>query len=365
MNNNLKELLALGQSPWYDNIDRRMIQNGELKKLFNLGITGVTSNPSIFEKAVNGSSIYDSSIKELSKAGKSPDEICDLITIQDIQSAADLLLDNYKESKGRDGYVSLEVNPDYAYETDKTIEQAKRIHKDVARPNLMIKVPGTNEGYEAIRVLTRDGINVNVTLLFSLNHYEASARAYIDGIRQRIENGNSAENVCSVASVFVSRVDTKVDKMLEDINIDSLKGKIAVANVKMIYQRFKELFYGKDWDDFVSNGAGIQRVLWGSTSSKNPAFSDVKYVDELIGKDTINTLPDSTLQAFLDHGNPTLTIEEDLDKNRQYLDLLKQQGIDIELVCDEIQREGVDAFQASFRKLKEAIADKATSSTSR
>ena len=362
MSNNLKALLSLGQSPWYDNIDRRIIQNGKLENLFDLGITGVTSNPSIFEKAVNGSSVYDSSIKELAKAGKPPDEICDFITIQDIQSAADLLYENYKASGGRDGYVSLEVNPDYAYETDKTIEQAKRIHKDVARPNLMIKVPGTKEGYEAIRVLTREGINVNVTLLFSLNQYEYSARAYIDGIRQRIENGNPAEKVCSVASVFVSRVDTKVDKMLEYINIDSLKGKIAVANVKMIYQRFKELFYGKDWDGLVSKGADIQRVLWGSTSSKNPAYSDVKYVDELIGKDTINTLPDSTLQAFLEHGNPRLTIEEDLDKARQQLDLLEQQGVDLNIVCDEIQREGVDAFQASFKQLKEAVADKAKSS---
>ena len=363
MSNNLKALLALGQSPWYDNIDRRIIHNGKLENLFGLCITGVTSNPSIFEKAVNGSSVYDSSIKELARAGKPPDEICDFITIQDIQSAADLLYDNYKAS-GRDGYVSLEVNPDYAYETEKTIDHAKRIHKDVARPNLLIKIPGTKEGYEAIRVLTRDGINVNVTLLFSLNHYEASARAYIDGIKQRLENGNSVEKVCSVASVFVSRVDTKVDKILEDINIDSLKGKIAVANVKMIYQRFKELFYGKAVDDLVLNGAGIQRVLWGSTSSKNPAYSDVKYVDELIGNNTINTLPDSTLQASLDHGNPRLTIEEDLDKARQHLELLEQQGVDLNMVCDEIQQQGVDAFRDSFWKLKDAVADKAKSSIS-
>ena len=360
--NNLKVLLELGQSPWYDNIDRRIIQNGKIENLFGLGITGVTSNPSIFEKAVNGSSIYDYSIKELARAGKSSDEICDLITIQDIQSAADLLYDTYKASGGRDGYVSLEVNPDYAYDTDKTIEQAKRIHKDVDRPNLMIKIPGTKEGYEAIRVLTRDGININVTLLFSLNHYEASAKAYIDGIRQRIENNNSVEKVCSVASVFVSRVDTKIDKILEDMNVNSLKGKIAVANVKMIYQMFKELFNDKDWDDLVSKGAGIQRVLWGSTSSKNAAYSDVKYVDELIGKDTINTLPDSTLQAFLDHGNPRLTIEEGLGKARKDLILLEQQGVDLNSVCDEIQRDGVVSFQASFRKLKDAIADKANSS---
>ena len=362
--NNLKTLLAVGQSPWYDNIDRRLIQNGELKRLFSLGVTGVTSNPSIFEKAVNGSSVYDSRIRELAERGMAPDEICHLITVQDIQSASDLLYDTYEASDGRDGYVSLEVDPDYAYDPARTIDHARKIHKDVARPNLMIKVPGTKDGYEAIKVLTRDGINVNITLLFSLRHYEASSQAYIDGIKERLGDGNSVERVCSVASVFVSRVDTKVDKMLEDLNIDSLKGRAAVANAKMIYQRFKELFYGGAFGDLASNGARVQRVLWGSTSTKDPAYSDVKYVDELIGKDTINTLPHSTLEAFLDHGSPRLTIEENLEQARQDLDLLQQKTIDLTKVCDEIQQEGVDAFSASFRKLVAAVGDKAASSRS-
>jgi len=358
-NNNLKTLFEIGQSPWYDNIDRRLIQNGTLEKLFCLGITGVTSNPSIFEKAVNGSSIYDSSIQEPARAGKSPDEICNLITVQDIQSAADLLYDTYEATRGRDGYVSLEVNPDYAYDSGKTIDQARKIQEEVARPNLMIKVPGTREGCEAIRVLTREGININVTLLFSLEHYEASARAYTDGIRERLDSGVPAERICSVASVFISRVDTKVDKTLEDLKMDGLKGKAAVANAKMIYQKFKEIFYNGAFGDLASRGACIQRVLWGSTSTKNPEYSDVKYVDELIGKDTINTLPHSTLEAFLDHGSPRLTIEEDLDQARQHLDMLQQQGIDLNKTCDEIQKQGIDAFRVSFEKLMAAVADKA------
>lgn len=359
--NNLKTLLAVGQSPWYDNIDRRLIQNGKLEKLFGLGITGVTSNPSIFEKAVTGSSVYDSRIRELAEVGKSPDEICHLITTQDIQSAADLLYDTYEATDGRDGYVSLEVDPDYAYDPERTIDHARRIHQDVARPNLMIKVPGTKEGYGAIKVLTRDGINVNVTLLFSLRHYEVSSMAYIDGLKERLRDGNSVNRVCSVASVFVSRVDTKIDEILEDLKIDSLKGKIAVANARMIYQRFKELFHSGTFGGLASNGARVQRVLWGSTSTKNPAYSDLKYVDELIGKNTINTLPHSTLEAFLDHGTPRLTIEEDLDKVREDLDLLQQEGIDLNKICDEIQQEGVDAFSVSFRKLMDAVAHKAGS----
>ena len=358
-NNNLETLLAVGQSPWYDNIDRRLIENGKLEGLFRSGITGVTSNPSIFEKAVSGSSVYDSSIQQLAEGGKSPYEICDLITRQDIQSAADMLYDTYEASRAKDGYVSLEVDPEYADEAEKTIDDARRIHKEVARPNLMIKVPGTKEGCKAVKVLTRDGININVTLLFSLRHYEASAMAYIDGLKERLGDGNSVEKVCSVASVFVSRVDTKIDKIVENLRIDRLKGKIAVANVKMIYQRFKELFHNGFFADDASNGARIQRVLWGSTSTKNPVYSDVKYVDELIGEDTINTLPHSTLEAFLDHGTPRLTIEEGLHKARQHLDLLQQQGIDLDKICDEIQQEGVAAFSASFKKLMDAVADKA------
>ena len=358
--NSLVALAALGQSPWYDNIDRRLIQNGQLQKLIALGVMGVTSNPSIFEKAINGSAIYDETIQALAKAGKSPEQIYDVITVQDVQSTADLLSETYKKTRGRDGYVSLEVLPEYAHDPAKTIDDARRIHQEVARPNLMIKVPGTQEGPEAIRVLTREGINVNVTLLFSLEHYEASAKAYLDGLRERLGDGDSLEDVCSVASVFVSRVDTKVDKRLKELKEDRLKGKIAVANAKMIYQRFKALFFGQTFRGLASHGAQIQRVLWGSTSTKNPDYVDVKYVDELIGKDTVNTLPHNTLEAFLDHGTPKLSIEKNLNKEKEYLEQLKHLRIDLNEVCDEIQKQGVDAFSESFNQLIDAIRRKTT-----
>jgi transaldolase len=329
-----------------------------MAELVGLGITGVTSNPSIFEKAVNRSATYDSPIQELGKAGRSVEEICNMITIEDIRSAADILLGIYSKTEALDGYVSLEVNPDYAYDAEETIKQAREIHQAVDRPNLMIKVPGTKEGRKAIRVLTREGVNINVTLLFSVRHYEASATAYIDGIRDRLEDGNPISAVCSVASVFVSRVDTRLDERLANLELDQLKGKIAVANAKMIYQKYRALFFPGLFGEIASKGGHVQRLLWGSTSTKNPAYSDVKYVNELIGQDTINTLPHSTLEAFLDHGTPALSIEKDLEQARKDLDILRQEGVDIDEVCDDIQREGVDAFSASYKKLLDAIAKK-------
>lgn len=357
--NNLTALAAMGQSPWYDNIDRRLIQNGQLQKLISLGVRGVTSNPSIFEKAVNGSAVYDETIQALARAGNSPEQIYDVITVQDVQSAADLLSETYNKTRGRDGYVSLEVLPKYAHDPAKTIDHARRIHKEVARPNLMIKVPGTKEGPEAITVLTREGINVNVTLLFSLQHYEASAMAYVDGLRERLRAGRALDDVCSVASVFVSRVDTKVDQRLDELKEEGLKGKIAVANAKMIYQRFRALFFDQTFGELASQGAQIQRVLWGSTSTKNPDYVDVKYVDELIGRDSINTLPHRTLEAFLDHGSAQLRIERDLNGEKAYLERLKDLGINLNTMCDEIQKEGVKVFSDAFDQLIDAIGRKA------
>jgi transaldolase len=362
--NNLRALAALGQSPWYDNIDRRLILNGQLQKLVSQGVTGVTSNPSIFEKAINGSDVYDETIQALAKQGNTPEQIYDVITVQDVQSAADLLFEIYQQSRGMDGYVSLEVLPEYAHDPARTIDDARRIRKAVARPNLMIKVPGTKEGPEAIRVLTREGINVNVTLLFSLEHYQASAMAYMDGLRERLGDGLALDDVYSVASVFVSRVDTKVDKQLDEFEERGLKGKIAVANAKMIYQKFRALFFDQTFKELVSQGAQVQRVLWGSTSTKNPDYADVKYVDELIGRDSINTLPHQTLEAFLDHGTPTLSIEKDLKEEKAYLERLKDFGINLNMLCDEIQKEGVEAFADSFDQLIDAIARKATSPSS-
>lgn len=359
--NNLFALAELGQSPWYDNIDRNIILNGKLKALFDMGVMGVTSNPSIFEKAISGSSVYDHAIKEMTAKGKSPLEIYDELTVEDVQSAADLLTGVYEKTKGMDGYVSLEVNPDYAHDTKKTIKNAQFLHKAVGRPNLMIKVPGTKEGPEAVRILTRQGINVNVTLLFSLNHYEASARAYIAGLRDRVKDGLSLDPVCSVASLFISRVDSAVDKLLDGKKVSGLTGRAAVANAKMIYQRFKQLCIGEEFNDLRSAGARIQRVLWGSTSTKNPDYSDVKYVDELIGKDTVNTLPHKTLEALLDHATIRLTIEDHLDEEKAVLDELKRSGIDLNRLCDEIQEQGVAAFSTSFHQLIKAIEKKAKS----
>jgi transaldolase len=352
--NKLMTLATLGQSPWYDNIDRRIIQNGELKRFFDLGIRGVTSNPSIFEKAIIGSSIYDETIQKLAKKGRSPLEIYDIVTVQDVQSAADLLSGVYDKTQGRDGYVSLEVLPEYADDPVKTIYNARKIHEQVARQNLMIKVPGTKEAPEAIQVLTAEGLNINVTLLFSLEHYEQCAMAYIEGLKDRLKDGNPINTVSSVASVFVSRLDTAIDKVLDHSNA-SLKGKIAVANAKMIYQRFKEVFYGEIFEDLRSKGANIQRVLWGSTSTKNPDYSDVKYVDELIGKDTVNTLPHKTLEALLDHATLKPTIEDNLDKEKGHLKELKGLGIELNKICDDIQEQGVDAFCSSFNQLIDAI----------
>lgn len=357
--NNLFALSELGQSPWYDNIDRNIILNGELKKLFDLGVMGVTSNPSIFEKAVKGSSVYDDAIKEMAAKGKSPIEIYDILTVQDVQSAADLLFDVYKKTRGLDGYVSLEVNPDHAYNIQKTIENARMLHHAVGRPNVMIKVPGTKEGPAAIRILTREGINVNVTLLFSLDHYEAAARAYMAGLRDRVKEEKPINSVCSVASLFISRVDTAVDKALDGQNNSRLKGRAAVANAKMIYQRFKQLFFGKEFDDLRSEGACMQRVLWGSTSTKNPEYKDLKYVEELIGKHTINTLPHSTLKALLDDATIRLTIEENLQEEKVVLEELESLEIDLNKLCDHIQEQGVNAFATSFHQLIEAIEKKA------
>lgn len=355
--NKLMTLATLGQSPWYDNIDRKIIQNGELKRFFDLGITGVTSNPSIFEKAISGSSIYDETIQELAKKGRSPLEIYDIVTVQDVQSAADLLSSVYDKTQGKDGYVSLEVLPEYAHDPVKTIDNARKIHEQVARRNLMIKVPGTKEAPEAIQVLTAEGLNINVTLLFSLEHYEQCAMAYIEGLKDRLKDGHPVENICSVASVFVSRLDTAIDRVLDHSNA-SLKGKIAVANAKMIYQSFKEVFYGEIFKDLRSKGANIQRVLWGSTSTKNPDYSDVKYVDELIGKDTVNTLPHKTLEALLDHATLKPTIEDNLDKEKAHLKELKSLGIELNKICDDIQEQGVDAFFNSFNYLIDAIVSK-------
>ena len=356
--NTLVELARAGQSPWYDNIDRRFIKNGKLKKLFDSGILGVTSNPTIFEKAVSASSEYDSEIKELSAQGKGALDIYNTLTLKDISAAADLLKNTYEKTNHLDGYVSIEVLPEFAHDAGKTVESAREIFRTLARPNIMIKVPGTDEAPEAIRELIKEGVNVNVTLLFSVRQYEKCALAYIEGLERRLAQGEDIGNVFSVASIFVSRVDTKVDKMLESTEGTHLEGKIAVANSKMIYQKFKELNSCARFQELKSKGANLQRVLWASTSTKNAAYSDVKYVEELIGQHTINTMPPQTIDAFLVHGKVKPAVENRLDRARTDLDNLKALGIDIDDLCREIQDAGVLAFQNSFNKLIRSIEQK-------
>lgn len=353
--NTLKRLYDLGQSPWYDNIDRRLIASGGLKQIIENGIMGLTSNPTIFEKAVAASDIYNKQIEMLAKRRMSPKEIYDEITISDVRDAADLLKDIYIKSGRIDGYVSIEVYPEYAHSAKDTISYAKMLFNKIKRENIMIKVPGTKGGCEAVRALVRDGINVNVTLLFSLAHYERAASAYIDGLRDRIKDGRIVKGIASVASVFISRIDTWIDKMLDEKKDPLLRGKAAVANTKLIYQRFKELFGYKNFGDLRRKGAFVQRPLWASTSTKDPSYSDVKYVDELIGRDTINTIPHTAMDAFLDHGRPSLTIEKDVSGAQDILRNLSGLGIDITSACQAIQDDGVKAFQASFDKLIAAI----------
>ncbi len=367
--NKLKKLCQLGQSPWYDNIDRRLIENGELKKLFEAGIVGVTSNPTIFEKAINGSSVYDQKIVALKKTGATIDLIYDELTADDVRDACDMLSGVYEQTKGLDGYVSIEVLPAYAHDALKTVEYARYIHKKVGRKNVMIKVPGTREAPSAVRVLTAEGINVNVTLLFSVAQYERVAEAFIDGLRSRLGEGKDIVGINSVASVFISRIDTKIDSLIdvfanrtnnfdEKQGINLLKGKIAIANAKNIYQRFKELFNERNFGDLKARGARVQRPLWASTSTKNPLYSDCIYVDNLIGPMTVNTMPHQTVEAFLDHGKIILSLEADLQGAAIYLSQIQDLGINLDTVCEDAQNEGIVAFERSFDTLMSAIKSK-------
>lgn len=357
----LKELLRHGQSIWLDYIRRSLITSGELKRLVEEdGLRGVTSNPTIFEKAIAGSTDYDGALSaELRKdpqadAGK----LFETLAIEDIQMAADVLRPVYDETGGADGFVSLEVSPHLAQDTEGTIREAKRLWQAVGRPNLMIKVPATAAGIPAIETLIADGVNVNITLMFSLSHYEAVAQAYIRGL----ERCSEPHKISSVASFFVSRVDTMVDRALEkhgSTQTKKLFGKIAVANSKAVYHRFREIFYGEPFAQLRKKGARVQRPLWASTGTKNPAYSDVLYVEELIGPDTVNTLPPATLNAFKDHGKVRgVTVEERLLEAESDLLRLKDLGLDLDAIAQKLQADGVDAFATSFEQLLAALEEK-------
>ena len=356
----LHHLLDLGQSIWMDYIRREMITSGELRDYVDRGLRGLTSNPSIFMKAITGGGAYDDDLEKLA-ANKGVKEIYEAIAIKDIQMAADVLRPVYEETARADGYVSLEVDPHLAHDAAGSIQEARSLFERVNRPNLYIKIPGTQEGIPAVKTLIAEGYNINITLMFSLDQYEAVAQAYLSGLEKLAERGGDLSKVTSVASFFVSRIDVKVDDMLaelKDPKAGELNGKIGIANAKMAYQRFKQTFRGERWEKLSNRGAHLQRVLWASTSTKNPNYPDTLYVDNLIGPHTVNTLPPETIEAFIDHGTVALTLEKDLDEAREVLEKLADLGIDLDEVTDELLVEGVDKFAKPFDKLLQAIEEK-------
>lgn len=356
-NNKVKQIHDYGQSIWLDFIDREIIKSGTLQRLIDEdGVRGVTSNPAIFEKAITGSSDYDEDIQRLSADQKDLELLFYQLAIADIKRAADLFRPLFNEEvKGADGYVSLEVSPRLALDTQSTIAQALRLWKEVDRENVMIKIPGTEEGLEAIRYCIEQGININVTLLFGIERYEAVTEAYITGLESRLNQGLPIANIASVASFFLSRIDVLVDPLLDEKGLGDLKGEVAIASAKTAYQRYKEIFSSERWNRLAAAGAKPQRLLWASTSSKNPAFKATKYVDALIGKDTVNTVPLETIEAFRSEGTPANTLETDLEKAADTLQRIKEAGIDIDEVTRQLEEEGIEKFIAPYNKLINSI----------
>jgi transaldolase len=356
--NKIQEIQDLGQSVWLDNIHRKMLEKGGLQNLIDKGVSGVTSNPSIFEKAIAGSSDYDDQLVALLDQEASIIEIYEALVLRDIGMAADTLKEVYDRTNGADGYVSLEVSPELADDTDGTVDEAKRYFTLLNRPNIMIKVPATEAGIPAIEALIATGVNVNVTLIFALTNYEDIAQAYIKGLEHAANAGIALQEIASVASFFVSRVDTAVDTLLDEIGNKELQGKLAIANAKLAYRRFKQIFNGSAWDHLEQMGARVQRPLWASTSTKNPAYPDTLYVDELIGPSTVNTVPPTTLDSYLEHGKVELTLEEDIGAAEDQFNQIRDLGIDFNAVTQKLQEDGVKAFAKSYRNLIAAINDK-------
>lgn len=357
--NKVKKIHDYGQSIWLDFIDREIIKSGKLQKLIDEdGVRGLTSNPAIFEKAISSSSDYDADIAAFSKDKLSNEDIFYRLAVKDIQQAADLLLPVYNEEvKGADGYVSLEVSPLLALDTEQTVKQALALWKAVDRKNVMIKIPGTQPGLAAIKKTIAEGLNINVTLLFGLERYRKVAEAYIEGLEERTEKGESINEISSVASFFLSRIDVLVDPILEEKNLAELKGEVAVASAKKAYEIYKEVFSGQRWEKLAAKGARPQRLLWASTSSKNPAFKDTKYVEALIGPDTVDTIPMETLEAYRDHGDPESRLEIDLEGATAVLAQLRHAEIDLDKLTQQLEDEGIEKFNAPYEKLLNAIEE--------
>ncbi len=372
--NHLLEIKDFGQSIWMDNLSRDIIQSGELKKMIqDQGIRGITSNPAIFEKAIAGNATYDADIEAGIKAGKSVLEIYESLTFVDIRNACDIFLPVYEQTGGLDGYVSIEVPPTIANDTEATIREARRYYQEIGRPNVMIKIPGTTAGLPAVEQAIKDGINVNVTLLFAVDSYVKTAWAYIRGLEARAAAGEDISKIASVASFFLSRIDTKIDNRIDQqlqqlgseapdlsARLTHMKGKVAIANAKIAYQEYKQIIQSDRWKALSAKGAKIQRLLWASTSTKDPAYSDVMYVDELVGPDTVNTLPPNTISACADHCDVDNRIEQNLEAAYELIENLKDSDIDIDLdqVMAELLDEGIEKFVQPFESLLSSLEAK-------
>ena len=365
--NAVRDLQTFGQSVWLDDLQRRLITSGELQRLIDEdGLRGVTSNPSIFEKAIAGGAEYLAALGATERQDQTPMALYETLAIDDIRDAADLLRPVYDATRRADGYVSLEVSPYLAHDTRETIAEARRLWRAVDRHNLMIKVPASLEGLPAIRELTREGINVNITLLFGIERYEAVARAYMDGLSAFVQNGGDPARVCSVASFFVSRIDTAVDGRIAArlasvtdaglrTSLTDLLGTVATANAKLAYQRYLTLCRSARWQGLAAQGAHPQRLLWASTSTKNPLYRDVRYVEELIGRDTVNTLTAATIEAFRDHGRRRASLDDGIDAARATLEMLEHAGISLVEVTDQLLEDGVTLFRKAFDNLLAAV----------
>ena len=356
--NRVRQLLAAGQSVWLDFISRDLIGSGQLAQLIEKdGLRGMTSNPSIFEKAVSSGNAYDDEIVALARQGLDAGHIFDRLAVADVSAACHEFNRVYEQTGGADGFVSIEVSPRLARETEKTLTEAHRLATAVACPNVMVKIPATKEGIPAVRRALADGLNINITLMFSLADYEAVAEAYLQALEERVAGGKPIESIHSVASFFVSRIDTLVDSWLEEKAKESgpragrildLRGKLAVANSRLAYERFAQILSSDRWKALAERGATVQRLLWASTSTKNPSYDDLLYVDTLIGPHTVNTLPEATFAAFNDHGTVARTIDDDLDGARAHMQALADAGIDVSAAAAELQVDGVDLFVKSF-----------------
>ncbi|SFI15117.1 transaldolase [Halpernia frigidisoli] len=356
--NPLNKVRNLGQSIWLDLLDREIMRSGKLQSLIdNDDLRGLTSNPAIFEKAISGSSDYDKDIVELSKTENDSSAIFFNMAISDIQKAADLFKPVYDKTNGEDGFVSLEVSPYLARDTEETISQAKDLWKRVDRKNVMIKIPGTKEGLIAIRECLRAGININVTLLFGLPRYKEITEAFMSGLEDRLSDGNSIGNIASVASFFLSRIDVMIDPMLKEKGAENLYGKIAISSSKQAYQIYLEMINSDRFKKLKEKGAKPQRVLYASTGTKDPTFSDVVYVESIIGKDTVNTLPIETIDAFRDHGNAAETLTQNADEAKKALEELKEKGIDLDKITQKLEDEGIEKFNDAYDKLLKSIDD--------